>query len=48
VDVIFAELFTSRRREVMSAVAHYIAGGSNERYRRISFRNRRLEARRPR
>jgi hypothetical protein len=26
VDLIFAELPTSRRREVMSAVAHYIAG----------------------
>jgi hypothetical protein len=26
VDVVFAELSTSRRREVMSAVAHYIAG----------------------
>lgn len=26
VDLIFAELSTGRRREVMSAVAHYIAG----------------------
>ncbi len=26
VDLVFAELSTGRRREVMSAVAHYIAG----------------------
>ena len=26
VDLVFAELVTGRRREVMSAVAHYIAG----------------------
>jgi len=26
IDVVFAELPTTRRREVMSAVAHYIAG----------------------